>query len=164
MMEQIKHDILSRFIELGEADGEDGGSGFGDDKSLRDVVLNFVIAGRDTTATTLSWFTYIIMAHPEVAEKLRRELTAFEADRAREEGVALVPCGDEEDESSFAARVAQFASLLSYDSLGKLVYLHACVTETLRLYPAVPQVSELPCAVTVHTSLMMASIRLIRLN
>ncbi|KAF8718292.1 hypothetical protein HU200_025748 [Digitaria exilis] len=114
-----KHDILSRFIELGEA-GEDSG-GLGDDKSLRDVVLNFVIAGRDTTATTLSWFTYMAMSHPDVAEKLRRELCAFEAERAREEGVAL------------------FASLLSYDSLGKLVYLHACVTETLRLYPAVPQ-------------------------
>ncbi|KAK3148273.1 hypothetical protein QOZ80_3BG0292920 [Eleusine coracana subsp. coracana] len=139
--EKIKHDILSRFIELGEAGGEDGG--FGDDKSLRDVVLNFVIAGRDTTATTLSWFTYMTMAHPEVAEKLRRELRAFEAERAREEGVMIIPCGDggdeEDDESSFAARVAQFASLLSYDSLGKLVYLHACVTETLRLYPAVPQ-------------------------
>ncbi|KAK3150594.1 hypothetical protein QOZ80_3AG0235200 [Eleusine coracana subsp. coracana] len=139
--EKIKHDILSRFIELGEADGEDGG-GFGDDKSLRDVVLNFVIAGRDTTATTLSWFTYMTMAHPEVAEKLRRELRAFEVERAREEGVMIIPCGDgdeENDESWFAARVAQFASLLSYDSLGKLVYLHACVTETLRLYPAVPQ-------------------------
>ncbi|GJN08961.1 hypothetical protein PR202_ga26923 [Eleusine coracana subsp. coracana] len=113
--EKIKHDILSRFIELGEADGEDGG-GFGDDKSLRDVVLNF---------------------------KLRRELRAVrEVERAREEGVMIIPCGDgdeENDESWFAARVAQFASLLSYDSLGKLVYLHACVTETLRLYPAVPQ-------------------------
>ncbi|KAG8097008.1 hypothetical protein GUJ93_ZPchr0013g37360 [Zizania palustris] len=133
--EQIKHDILSRFIELGEA-GDDGG-GFGDDKSLRDVVLNFVIAGRDTTATTLSWFTYMAMTHPDVAEKLRRELTAFEAERAREEGVALVGGGD--GDASFAARVAQFAGLLSYDGLGKLVYLHACVTETLRLYPAVPQ-------------------------
>ncbi|KAG2554470.1 cytochrome P450 704B1-like [Panicum virgatum] len=140
--EKIKHDILSRFIELGET-GEDSG-GLGDDKSLRDVVLNFVIAGRDTTATTLSWFTYMAMSHPEVAEKLRRELRAFEAERAREEGVALVPCGGggpdaAADDKSFAARVAQFASLLSYDSLGKLVYLHACVTETLRLYPAVPQ-------------------------
>ncbi|KAJ1298612.1 hypothetical protein BS78_01G467400 [Paspalum vaginatum] len=135
--EKIKHDILSRFIELGEA-GDDG-SGFGDDKSLRDVVLNFVIAGRDTTATTLSWFTYMAMSHPDVADKLRRELCAFEAERAREEGVALVPCGPDADETSFAARVAQFASLLNYDSLGKLVYLHACVTETLRLYPAVPQ-------------------------
>ena len=110
------------------------------------MVLNFVIAGRDTTATTLSWFTYMAMSHPDVAEKLRRELRAFEAERAREEGVALVPCGGGSpdaaaDDKSFAARVAQFASLLNYDSLGKLVYLHACVTETLRLYPAVPQVS-----------------------
>ncbi|CAN6307871.1 unnamed protein product [Urochloa humidicola] len=135
--EKIKHDILSRFIELGEAGAEDGG-GLGDDKSLRDVVLNFVIAGRDTTATTLSWFTYMAMSHPDVAEKLRAELCAFEADRAREEGITLVPCA-EADDASFAARVAQFAGLLSYDSLGKLVYLHACVTETLRLYPAVPQ-------------------------
>ncbi|KAL6660058.1 hypothetical protein ACP70R_002180 [Stipagrostis hirtigluma subsp. patula] len=140
--EQIKHDILSRFIELGEASGDDG-SGFGDDKSLRDVVLNFVIAGRDTTATTLSWFTYMAMSHPEVAEKLRRELSAFEAERAREEGVTLVHsgagAGAADDDAAFAARVAQFASLLNYDSLGKLVYLHACVTETLRLYPSVPQ-------------------------
>ena len=107
------------------------------------MVLNFVIAGRDTTATTLSWFTYMAMSHPDVVEKLRRELRAFEAERAREEGVALVPCGgpDADDDKAFAARVAQFASLLNYDSLGKLVYLHACVTETLRLYPAVPQVS-----------------------
>uniref|UniRef100_A0ACD5WGU0 Uncharacterized protein n=1 Tax=Avena sativa TaxID=4498 RepID=A0ACD5WGU0_AVESA len=139
--EKIKHDILSRFIELGEAGGDDV-SLFGDDKGLRDVVLNFVIAGRDTTATTLSWFTYMAMKHPAMAEKLRRELAAFEAERAREEGVALVPCGDvdsDADSSAFAARVAQFAGLLSYDGLGKLVYLHACVTETLRLYPSVPQ-------------------------
>ncbi|XP_066388695.1 cytochrome P450 704B1-like [Miscanthus floridulus] len=140
--EKMKHDILSRFIELGEAgdDGTGGGGGFGDDKSLRDVVLNFVIAGRDTTATTLSWFTHMAMSHPDVAKKLRRELCAFEAERAREEGVSLVPCGGpDDDDKAFAARVAQFAGLLTYDSLGKLVYLHACVTETLRLYPAVPQ-------------------------
>ncbi|KAJ8574320.1 hypothetical protein K7X08_026125 [Anisodus acutangulus] len=44
-----KQDILSRFIELGK-DPENNMT----DKSLRDIVLNFVIAGRDTTATTLS--------------------------------------------------------------------------------------------------------------
>lgn len=145
--EKIKHDILSRFIELGEAgvDNDNGGgiSLFGDDKGLRDVVLNFVIAGRDTTATTLSWFTYMAMTHPPVAEKLHRELAAFESDRAREEGISLIPFFSDSDgpenQSSFAARVAQFAALLTYDGLGKLTYLHACVTETLRLYPAVPQ-------------------------
>jgi hypothetical protein len=34
----------------------------------------------------------------------------------------------------------QFASLLSYDVISRLHYLHAAITETVRLYPAVPQV------------------------
>ncbi|KAJ1687124.1 hypothetical protein LUZ63_018514 [Rhynchospora breviuscula] len=132
--ELIKHDILSRFIEL----GEELGNNFNDDKSLRDVVLNFVIAGRDTTATTLSWFTYMIMSHPLVAETLYSELKQFEEERAKEEDVELVSF-DGTDVKSFTDRTEQFASLLNYDSLGRLVYLHACITETLRLYPAVPQ-------------------------
>ncbi|KAJ3673809.1 hypothetical protein LUZ60_005801 [Juncus effusus] len=132
--EQIKHDILSRFIEL----GEEQDNNFSDDKSLRDVVLNFVIAGRDTTATTLSWFTYMIMTHPSVADKIYIELKNFEEERAKEEGLQLVSY-DVNDLKSFEDRIEQFASLLNYDSLGKLVYLHSCITETLRLYPAVPQ-------------------------
>ncbi|KAL0372478.1 UNVERIFIED_CONTAM: cytochrome [Sesamum calycinum] len=55
------------------------------DKSLRDVVLNFVIAGRDTTATTLAWAIYMIMTHKNVADKLYSELKRFEEDRAEEE-------------------------------------------------------------------------------
>ncbi|XP_072988116.1 cytochrome P450 704B1 [Typha latifolia] len=131
---KIKHDILSRFIEL----GKETDSSFSDDKSLRDVVLNFVIAGRDTTATTLSWFTYMIMTHPAVAEKLYFELKAFEEERAKEEKIELISY-DTNDLKSFNNHVTQFVSLLNYDSLGRLVYLHACITETLRLYPAVPQ-------------------------
>ncbi|KAL0327159.1 UNVERIFIED_CONTAM: cytochrome [Sesamum angustifolium] len=100
--EKVKHDILSRFIEL----SRDPQSNM-TDKSLRDVVLNFVIAGRDTTATTLAWAIYMIMTHKNVADKLYSELKRFEEDRAEEEG--------------------------------KLYYLHAVITETLRLYPAVPQ-------------------------
>lgn len=130
----MKHDILSRFIEL----GEDPESNL-NDKSLRDIVLNFVIAGRDTTATTLSWAIYMIMNHPQVAENLYMELKTLEEDRAQEEKVSLLKY-DKEDLESFNQRVKQFAGLLSYDSLGKLYYLHAAITETLRLYPAVPQV------------------------
>ncbi|PQQ19529.1 cytochrome P450 704B1 [Prunus yedoensis var. nudiflora] len=130
---KMKHDILSRFIELGE-DPESKLT----DKSLRDVVLNFVIAGRDTTATTLSWAIYMIMSHSHVAEKLYSELKTLEEDRAREEKVSLLQY-DTEDLESFNQRVTQFAGLLNYDSLGRLYYLHAVITETLRLYPAVPQ-------------------------
>ncbi|XP_024192623.1 cytochrome P450 704B1 isoform X2 [Rosa chinensis] len=130
---QMKHDILSRFIELGE-DPESNLT----DKSLRDVVLNFVIAGRDTTATTLSWAIYMIMTHPEVAEKLYTELKTLEEEQAQEEKVSLLQY-DKEDLESFNQRVKQFAGLMNYDSLGRLYYLHAVITETLRLYPAVPQ-------------------------
>lgn len=132
----MKHDILSRFIELGNEDDPDSKL---TDKGLRDVVLNFVIAGRDTTATTLSWAIYMVMSHPEVARKLYSELRSFEEDQANEEKVSLPPC-DPKNAESFGRRMAQFARLLSYDSLGRLYYLHAVLTETLRLYPAVPQV------------------------
>lgn len=130
-MLQIKPDILSRFIELGGRNATD--------KSLRDVVLNFVIAGRDTTATTLSWATYMVMTHPHVADKLYLELKAFEENRAKEESFSLVQC-DKGDPESFNQRVEQFSWLLNKDSLERLHYLHAVITETLRLYPAVPQV------------------------
>lgn len=112
------------------------------DKSLRDIVLNFVIAGRDTTATTLSWAIYMMMTHAQVADKLYSELRTFEEDRASEERLSLLHC-DTDDSESFNQRVTQFARLLTYDSLGRLHYLHAVITETLRLYPAVPQVCNL---------------------
>ncbi|PIM98252.1 Cytochrome P450 CYP4/CYP19/CYP26 subfamily [Handroanthus impetiginosus] len=131
--EKIKHDILSRFIELSK-DPENNMT----NKSLRDVVLNFVIAGRDTTATTLAWAIYMIMTHENVAEKLHLELKKLEEDRAEEEGITLTEY-QEENPESFYLRAMQFAGLLNYDSIGKLYYLHAVITETLRLYPAVPQ-------------------------
>ncbi|KAH9761804.1 cytochrome P450 704B1 [Citrus sinensis] len=95
---KIKYDILTRFIELSE-DPESNLT----DKSLRDVVLNFVIAGRDTTATTLTWGVYMAMTHNHVAEKLYSELKAFEADRAKEEKASLVQY-DKEDLESFNQR------------------------------------------------------------
>ncbi|KAK8940698.1 Cytochrome P450 704C1 [Platanthera zijinensis] len=133
--DQMHHDILSRFIKLG---CEDHDRDFSTEKSLRDVVLNFVIAGRDTTATTLSWFIYMIITQPRVAEKLHTELKVFEETRSEEEDINLVSYALD-DMQSFRSRLSQFAGLLDYDSLGRLHYLHASITETLRLYPAVPQ-------------------------
>ncbi|EOA34999.1 hypothetical protein CARUB_v10020091mg [Capsella rubella] len=131
--DQIKHDILSRFIEI--SDDPDSKE---TEKSLRDIVLNFVIAGRDTTATTLTWAIYMIMMNEHVAEKIYSELQELEKERAEETNTPLHH-NETEDFDSFNERVTQFAGLLNYDSLGKLHYLHAVLTETLRLYPAVPQ-------------------------
>jgi hypothetical protein len=39
------------------------------------MILNFIIAGRDTTAATLSWFFYMMTCHPEVGDKIVEELS-----------------------------------------------------------------------------------------
>jgi cytochrome P450 len=51
------------------------------DQYLRDITLNFIIAGKDTSANTLTWFFYMLCKHPLVQEKLAGEVReATEAD------------------------------------------------------------------------------------
>ncbi|KAI3449144.1 hypothetical protein Pfo_005809 [Paulownia fortunei] len=104
-----KEDILSRFLKLSEADP----------KYLRDIILNFVMAGKDTTATTLSWFFYMLCKHPLVQEKAAQEIK-------------------EATGSNEVANISEFAANVSEEALEKMHYLHAALTETLRLYPPVP--------------------------
>jgi cytochrome P450 len=40
-------------------------------------MLNFVIASRDTTVVTLSWFVYMICFHPDVVDKIHEKLCAL---------------------------------------------------------------------------------------
>ncbi|KAL8267798.1 hypothetical protein R6Q59_001596 [Mikania micrantha] len=54
-----KEDILSRFMQQMNDDP----------KYLRDVVLNFLLAGKDTIAITMTWFIYMLCKHPEIQEK-----------------------------------------------------------------------------------------------
>jgi len=76
---------------------------------LRDLVLNFVFAGRDTVTHSLSWAVYCLCMHPEVAEKVRTEVKEV--------------CGVKGP---------------AYEDLKDLIYLQAVLNETLRLYPALP--------------------------
>jgi cytochrome P450 len=62
-------DLLSRFMAAKNEKGE-----LLNDRELRDVVLNFVIAGRDTTAQALSWTFYSLATNPDVEEKLAAEV------------------------------------------------------------------------------------------
>ncbi|TPX35741.1 hypothetical protein SmJEL517_g01953 [Synchytrium microbalum] len=47
---------------------------------LRDVMLNYIIAGRDTTAQTCSWLLWEVAKHPHVEERLREEFTRILGD------------------------------------------------------------------------------------
>ena len=116
-MQLKKDDILSRFLQVTE----------NDPTYLRDIILNFVIAGKDTTATALSWFIYMLCKHPAIQNKIAQEVR--EATGVKE-----------------ITDFAEFATSINEEALEKMNYLHAAISETLRLYPSVPVVRKIMCA------------------
>lgn len=77
---------------------------------LRDQLVAVLLAGRDTTAVTLSWLFYELSKHPEVVKKLQNEIQS-------RVGLNREP---------------------TYDDLKSMRYLQHTLNETLRLYPVVP--------------------------
>jgi cytochrome P450 len=104
--EGSKGDILSLFLEekLGLSDSE-----------LRDVVMSFMIAGRDTTACTLSFAVMLLATNVEWQERLRAEVKDKLKDRI----------GDKE-------------RILTSNDVSQMKLLQNVVMESLRLYPPVP--------------------------
>jgi len=80
-----------------------------DEDYLRDLVLNFLIAGRDTTAQALAWTFFCLASNPDVEAKAREEVCEV--------------CGTEDP---------------SYNDIKSFPYLQAVLSEALRLYPSVP--------------------------
>jgi len=76
---------------------------------IRDQLVAILLAGRDSTAATLSWLFYELSRHPDIVARLRAEITTHLGPRAP-----------------------------TYADLKAMRYLHNCLAETLRLYPAVP--------------------------
>ncbi|KAL3684517.1 hypothetical protein R1sor_002539 [Riccia sorocarpa] len=111
-----RHDLLSRFMAAKDAKGDQLS-----DTAIRDAIMSFILAGRDTTACTLSWFVYVLCLNPEVAEKCFQEIQEV--------------VGKERDDLGQGIdRFHEFGKLLTFESLGRLHYLHAAISETLRLY------------------------------
>ncbi|KAL7591765.1 hypothetical protein Lser_V15G33960 [Lactuca serriola] len=108
--ESRNEDILSRFLQLK----------YKDPKYLRDIILNYVLAGKDPIGLTMSWFIYLLCKHPEVQEKVAKDIK--EATKVKEE----------------IKNIIDFAAYVSEGALKKMQYLHAALTETIRLYPALP--------------------------
>ncbi|XP_021825693.1 cytochrome P450 704C1-like isoform X2 [Prunus avium] len=110
-----KEDILSRFLLESKKDPEEM-----NDKYLRDIILNFMIAGKDTSANTLSWFFYLLSKNPLIQEKVVQEVRDVVGNQVGE------------------AKINEFVENITDGTLEQMHYLHAALTETLRLYPAVP--------------------------
>ncbi|KAI0344275.1 cytochrom P450 [Trametopsis cervina] len=80
-----------------------------DPKVIRDETLNILLAGRDTTALTLTMAVYSLSQHPDILRRLREEI--------------LGSVGNGRP---------------TYEDIKQLKYLRAFINEVLRLYPAVP--------------------------
>ncbi|KAJ3360150.1 Protein kinase alk2 [Allomyces javanicus] len=103
---ESKNDLLSRLLVM---KNPETGMPY-PDVELRDMVLNFLIAGRDTTAQSLSWTFFELAKSPEAVAKFRAEISAA--------------CPDGEPD---------------YQTVTKqLKYGAAILSEGLRLHPSVP--------------------------
>ncbi|HEV2451740.1 MAG TPA: cytochrome P450 [Streptosporangiaceae bacterium] len=126
-LEQVAARLVAEREHDGKSGGESGGeNGSGDvitrllaayrdqpdealrRRRLRDELLTLLLAGHETTASTLSWMWYLIDAHPEAAERMREEAVRVLGDRTP-----------------------------SYADLPDLRYTTMVIEETMRLYPPV---------------------------
>jgi len=64
-----KSDFLSRLLRMKKRE-EDVIT----NKLVRDQLMNFFLAGRDTTAVLIAWTCYLLAKHPDVEKKLREEI------------------------------------------------------------------------------------------
>ncbi|PIL34774.1 cytochrome P450 [Ganoderma sinense ZZ0214-1] len=81
-----------------------------DGKMLKDETLNILLAGRDTTACTLTFSVFALAEYPAVLEKLRKEVLDVVGPSRRP----------------------------TYEDIRDMKYMRAFINEVLRLYPPVP--------------------------
>jgi len=68
-----RDDILSLLVQARHEDGRPMG-----DRELRDELMTLLVAGHETTATSLAWALERLMRHPEMLDRLRDEVAAGE--------------------------------------------------------------------------------------
>lgn len=96
------HDLMSMLLDAVDPETGEGLSHL----QIRNEMLSYIIAGHETTAGTVTWLSYALSMHPEVARRVDAEL---------------------ERELRGQPPTAE--------SIGRLTYLEQAINETLRLYP-----------------------------
>jgi cytochrome P450 len=99
-----RDDVLSRLILSADAEPDPGVGR----QRLRDELVTLLLAGHETTASTLSWTLHLIDRHPDVRERLRAEAVEVLGDR-----------------------------LPTYPDLQRLRYTAMVLDEVMRLFPPV---------------------------
>ncbi|KAL4389627.1 hypothetical protein HN51_010543 [Arachis hypogaea] len=118
--EKQRSDLLSIFMGLKDENGEAYS-----DKFLRDICVNFILAGRDTSSVALSWFFWLLDQNPEVEEKIVEEICRVVKQK---------------EDIDMKMKKEEFFEGLTFrpEEIKKMDYLHAALSEALRLYPSVP--------------------------
>lgn len=97
-----RRDFLSQFAKDGRQS----------DEFLRDILVNFLLAGRDTTPSALTWFFWQVSSRRDVVGKILEELRLIRESR-------------------------EISGPFTLDSIREMDYLQAAISESMRLYPPV---------------------------
>jgi cytochrome P450 len=103
-----RSDVMSMLARATDEDGR----GLSDDE-LRDEMMTLLVAGHETTATTLGWAVALCLEHREIGDRVRSEYDAVFG-----------------------------AGSFDPSRIQELKYTDAVVKETLRLYPVAPAVAR----------------------
>ena len=104
-----REDVLSMLLEARDEDGRPM-----TDDELRDEMLTLLLAGHETTATTLAWALHHLLANPAWLARVRAEVDEVVGVRGH----------------------------VSAEHLERLVLVDAVIKETLRLTPIIPLVAR----------------------
>ncbi|PIN01288.1 Cytochrome P450 CYP4/CYP19/CYP26 subfamily [Handroanthus impetiginosus] len=91
-------DLLSRFLEAGL-----------DNEMVRDMVISFLMAGRDTTSAAVTWLFWLLTGHRRIEKQVVDEILAVNNDGGK----------------------------LGFEDLKEMNFIKACLCESVRLYPPV---------------------------
>ena len=103
-------DIMAMLVAARDEDGQPMS-----DAEIRDEMITMLLAGHETTATSLAWAMHRLLHHPEALQTARTEVTSVLGNGGQ---------------ASLAEQVAE------------LGYLDAVIKETARLHPIVPIVAR----------------------
>lgn len=98
----VARDLLGLLVQARDDETVDGLT----DRQLRDEAMTMFLAGHETAAAGLTWAFYLLDRHPDVQDRLGRELADVLGDRPP-----------------------------TFADLARLPYLERVVSEALRLYP-----------------------------